>query len=727
MSANKPTNFIPAAVRQRPVLSGAVAVLVVGALLFAVFRPASRRGNAGEFYTVKRGDFTVSVVEGGTLSAVTEIAIRNEVEGTARIISIVPEGSYVKKGDLLVELDASQAQDQVNQQQINFEKAKFAVEQAEAQLEIMRSATNSDYLAAKLKLELALLEKDKYDKGQKMVNTIEASNKVVQVKAQLEVNYDNYKNSTNLAAKGYETRQKVQSDELALLNSQNALIVASNQVWMLEQFDIIKTSQQLDADVAQAKQELDRTLVQNRRRMAQYVADYETQKNTLVLSEQKLERDKRNLESTKIYAPQDGLVVYQVSENRFSSESLIEGGAVVRNRQELIKLPDLSRMKVVVKVHESHINLIRQGLPAYVVLDSNPDQPYEGTVERVAPLPDTQARWGNPNLKVYNTEVFLASLPPNVRPGVSAKAEIIITNIADALSVPIQAVTTLKNRQVVYVAKGGTTEPRPVEVGMFNTKYIQILNGLNEGDSVLLSPPFDTQSRSLDDSVVGAEEKIKTPTNAPARTPAAPGETPIVGPVASVVAAPGAEQTGLRQGAGQNGSRGNGMRQGGSPGGFNPEEMMKRFDKNGDGQLDEEERNAMRESFGGMRGQGGPGGPGGSNREEMMKRFDKNGDGQLDEEERNAMRETTRQEMLKRFDKNGDGEIDDEERNAMRESFGGQRGQGFGERGTSGDRSADGQQGERAPGERGGRRQREGGGAPSPNQESGRNGNGPTI
>ena len=662
MSANNLTNTMPAAIRRRPILLATVGILVVVAAWFLLFRPARGSADANAFYTVKRGDFTVTVVEGGTLSAVNEVVIRNEVEGTARIIYIVPEGSYVQKGELLVELDASQAQDQLNQQLINYEKAKFAVEQAEAQLEIMRSATNSDYLAAKLKLELAILEKEKYDKGQKMVNMIEASNKVVQVKAQLEVNFDSYKNSTNLAAKGYETRQKVQSDELALLNSQNALIVASNQVWMLEQFDILKTSQQLDADVAQAKQELDRTLVQNRRRMAQYQADYETQKNTLLLSEQKLERDKRNLEATKIYAPQDGLVVYQVSENRFSSESLIEGGAVVRNRQELIKLPDLSKMKVVVKIHESHINLIRPGLPAYVILDSNPDQRYEGTVERVAPLPDTQARWGNPNLKVYNTEVYLASVPPNVRPGVSAKAEIIITNIADAISVPIQAVTTFKNRQVVYVSKGGTTEPRPVEVGMFNTKFIQILSGLNEGDSVWLSPPFDTQSKDLDDSVLGAEEKAKlAPTNAPAPRPPAPGETPaIVGPVASVGPAPGKEPVGLREGGAPDGQRGSGQR---GFAGVNPEEMLKRFDKNGDGQLDDGERNAMRESFGGQRGQRGPGG---FNSAEMLKRFDKNGDGQLDEEERAAMRETTRQEMMKRFDKNGDGQIDDEERAAMR-------------------------------------------------------------
>ncbi len=99
------------------------------------------------------------------------------------------------------------------------------------------------------------------------------------------------------------------------------------------------------------------------------------------------------------------------------------------------------------------------------MLDSMPDERFRGVVEKVAPLPDTQSRWGNPNLKVYNTEIYLTDTVPNVKPGVSAKAEIIVTNIADALSVPIQAITTYKGKQVAYVLNGGKPEPQPVEVG----------------------------------------------------------------------------------------------------------------------------------------------------------------------------------------------------------------------------------------------------------------------
>src|SRR5687767_2423521 len=109
------TNWL-ARLRSKPVWfgGGGIALLVLAWMIW----PTSRGNAVQEFHTVKRGDFMISIVEGGTLEAVTEVIVRSEVEGTARIIKMVPEGTYVKKGDLIVELDSSMAQDQVNQQLI---------------------------------------------------------------------------------------------------------------------------------------------------------------------------------------------------------------------------------------------------------------------------------------------------------------------------------------------------------------------------------------------------------------------------------------------------------------------------------------------------------------------------------------------------------------------------------------------------------------------------------
>jgi len=611
--------------RRRPVfLAGAAILLLV--LASWLLRPRPSQGSTA-FFEVRRGDFTVSIVEGGTLAAVSEVSVRNEVEGTARIIYIVPEGTYVKKDDLLIELDSAQAQDQVNQQQIALEKAQFALIQAEAQLDIQRSTTNSDIRAAQLKYDLALLDLERFRQGKRLVDLIEATNKLVQVEAQLAVNRETFTNTLKLAARGFEAQNRVDSDRLAVLGNENNLIIESNKMWMLTAFEHKKQSAEFQSAVDQSKMELERVVAQSQRRIAQYVADLLTQSNTLVLNQRKLDRDRKNLDATKIFAPQDGLVVYNVSENRFSSESLIEEGATVRNRQELIKLPDVSHMKVTIKVHESYVNMISPGLPAFVILDSMPDQRFAGYVAKVALLPDSQARWGNPNLKVYNTEVYITDDLPDVKPGVSAKAEVIITNLSDTLSVPIQAVTTSRGRQVVYIDSGSEPEPRPVEVGLYNTKYIQITSGLKEGDRVLLAPPFDTQEKDLEGAVLSPEEKAKLKTNNPAmrNLPVAPrrpsdgrpeGRNPS-GPHSSATPTPDAPARIPSPAAATANSR--------TPGGPgtdgptvnrnppNREEMLKRFDKDGDGELSETEREAMRSQFGGSRTNRGDRSRGGGN------------------------------------------------------------------------------------------------------------------
>ena len=226
MNGSAPPDSTPRLVRRRLFQIGAAVLLLL--VLYFFLRPAKSNGESTEYYVAKRGDFTVSVIEPGTLTAISEVVIRSEVEGTARIISIVPEGSYAKKGDLLVELDSSQAQDQVNQQLISVEKARFAVTNAEAQLDIQRSATNVDYLAAKLKLDLAIIDRDKYEQGQRLVDLLEAQNKALQASNQLVVNRETYSNSVKLAEKRYKTKQKVDGDRLSVLATENQLIAATN-------------------------------------------------------------------------------------------------------------------------------------------------------------------------------------------------------------------------------------------------------------------------------------------------------------------------------------------------------------------------------------------------------------------------------------------------------------------------------------------------------------------
>jgi HlyD family secretion protein len=432
----------------------------------------------------------------------------------------------VKKDDLLVELDSSSTQDLVNQQQINVEKAQFALVQSQQQLEIQKSVVESEIQAAKLRVEFAQSDLEKFIKGEALQAQRNAEIEITNVIENLQIAQERLDWSEKLYKEGFETKGNLDKDRLTVSQTKLKREQTEKALWMVETFDNPKRKRALESALQEAGENLERVKLQDDRKLAQFTADVESQKKTLELNEEKLDRDKKQLVATKIYAPQEGLVVYGSSGGgRFSNESMIEEGAVVRNRQEIIKLPDVAEMKLQVKIHESHINQIRNGQPAFVVLDSMPEQRFHGIVNRIAPLPDSQSRWGNPDLKVYATEILITDKLPDIKPGVSARAEIVITNLTDALTVPIQSVSTHKGKQVVFLATA-PQEPVPVTVGMYNTRLIQITAGLKEGDQVLLAPPVDPKEKDLGGAIIGESESASEAATNQSHTPALP--TPAV-------------------------------------------------------------------------------------------------------------------------------------------------------------------------------------------------------
>ena len=164
---------------------------------------------------------------------------------------------------------------------------------------------------------------------------------------------------------------------------------------------------------------------------------------------------------------------------------------MVRNRQELIRLPDVSKMIAEIKVEESRVRQVQAGMTAYIEVKNIPHRRFKGTVRRVALMPDSQSSWMNPNSKLFPTDILVDEELPILKPGVSASVEIIITNLTQVLSVPIQTVARLEGENVCFVKRGARVTPVSVTTGLFNDCFVEITSGLKEGDLVLLAPISD--------------------------------------------------------------------------------------------------------------------------------------------------------------------------------------------------------------------------------------------
>ena len=458
-------------------------------------------------HVVGSRDLLVSVTEGGTLEAVNKVTITNEVEGNSQIIFLTGEGQTVKKGDMLVELDSSDLADRLSQQQINYQNALSSHSRAEEDLQIQRSQNESNIRDAQLAVDFAVIDLDKYRDGDWPLERKKAQSDITLAEDELKRAQDRLTWTEQLQDQGYATRAELEADRLTVKRKELELEQAREKLRLLEKYDNPQKLAKLEAEVVRKREELERVKVRALSSLSQKQTDMESKLATLELNKAKLDRLVEQLDKTRIVAPQAGMVVYATSGSRWNPQPIAEG-ASVRQRQDLIVLPDTSLMKVEVKIHESRMNQVEPGQMAYVVIDSMPDRRFKGQVRRISVLPDSQSNWMNPDLKVYSTDIVIDDpLPTDIKPGLSARAEIIIDKLTGVIAVPLSTVTTLGDRQVVYrVTEAGTPEPVTIEIGAYNETYIHVRAGLAAGDRILLSPPTSERAPGVGTGVIQTED-----------------------------------------------------------------------------------------------------------------------------------------------------------------------------------------------------------------------------
>jgi HlyD family secretion protein len=444
-------------------------------------------------YVVSSGPLIIDVVESGTIKAREQLIIKNEVEGKTSILYLIPEGTQVKKGDLLVELDASALMDARIDQEIKVQNARAAFVNATENLAVVENQAKSDLELAELTLEFARQDLKKYTDGEYPNALQKARAEITLAEEELARARERLEWSRTLYAEKFISHTELAADELAEKKKALDLSLAKNNLELLVNYTNQRDLAQRKSDVSQAEMALERTRRKARADVVQAGADLKAREAEFQRQNDRLDKILVQLEKTRIVSPADGLVIYATSAQggmfRRNTEPLQEGQDI-RERQELIYLPTGSSSNAEIAIHESNLKKVRTGMPAKVTVDALPGREFAGRITQIAPLPDAQSIWMNPDLKVFTTQIFLEGNDSDMRTGMSCQARIIIETHDNVVSVPVQAVLRVQGAPTVYVRSGGEFVPRQVETGLDNNRMIHVKKGLSPGDVVLLTPPL---------------------------------------------------------------------------------------------------------------------------------------------------------------------------------------------------------------------------------------------
>lgn len=208
-----------------------------------------------------------------------------------------------------------------------------------------------------------------------------------------------------------------------------------------------------------------------RLRQAQLQEDLRAQEAALSQARLALAEAQANLEKTRVRAPFAG-VVLSVSANP---------GAQVGPGTPLLTLGNLSAYALVLEVDETEIAKVRVGQRVDVTLEGLPGETFQGRVEAISP----QGQVVN-NIPVFKVTVRLP-YDPRLRPGMSADGEIVVEEARSVLVIPKRAVERVRGRAYVNVLlPDGSTDTVRVVLGPEDARMVAVLEGLKEGDQVVL-------------------------------------------------------------------------------------------------------------------------------------------------------------------------------------------------------------------------------------------------
>jgi HlyD family secretion protein len=475
----------------------AVALLAVAGLVTVgvMSTRSPERGSGGtvtaDRFAAAQKAFEITTTANGELEARNKVEIRNPMERESTILEVIPEGVRVKKGDVLIKINAEDLLTKLEEEQAKVKSELAQKVSAENAYEIQVNENNSKLRQAELDLDVARLTLNQWKEGDDKSKRQEGDLAVQRATVELERLADRYLKSQELCDQEFLSRDERDRDEVGYIEaiSDFQKAVLARETYLL--YESPKDEKSKLSLVEKADSELKRVRLNNQIELQDKGSKRDIAIDQHRAAERRLQRLQDQYNSATILAPQDGLVVYgtSVDRNRWGeTEGPLQIGQRISPNQLLFILPDTSEMVAAIRVHESLAGRIRPGMPCNIKVDAAGGAVFGGRVESIGVMAETGG-WRDPNLREYTVRIAMDIGDSQLKPSMRCEARVIIDSVASTLTVPVQAVFSDGPVRFVYQSRDTKFTRVPVKLGRRSDTTAEILAGLTEGDQVLLREP----------------------------------------------------------------------------------------------------------------------------------------------------------------------------------------------------------------------------------------------
>ena len=466
--------------RRRWLRNGVIIVVIIAAAVtfWVVSRPRAKLPEGLVTGKTERMDLIQSVSATGSVTAQTGAMIHIGSQITGRIKHLYADvGTQMKAGEIIAELDVPDLEANVRQAEaaLALNRSRLAEQLAGVSLQDTQSATDIQRAEAGVAVVQANLRQVQ-DSANLQVAT--ANNGVLQAQANAKNSAANLTRFQEVFAKGFIAHSEL--DTAKAQADVNAAQLSSAQ----ENVKLVRAK--VDADLASAREQLKQAqaaLDAARAGLAQRDIKRKQVKeaqDAIRQSEAAHAFSRAQLAKAFIRTPISGTVL-QLAQQQ--GETIAAG----LSAPTLIIVADLNRLQVDAFVDETDIGQVQLGQPAQITVDAYPNHPFLGRVEKIASGSTMQQ-----NVVTYDVTISLQNPEHMLKPDMTATTQIVVGRRENALVVPVDAIKpTTRGSTVTVMTRGKNGQPvfrvQPVRTGISDGDNTEILDGLREGDTVVLS------------------------------------------------------------------------------------------------------------------------------------------------------------------------------------------------------------------------------------------------
>jgi HlyD family secretion protein len=442
------------------------------------------------FQTAAKRTIKVEVKTIGELQSARSIAIASTIKGDqGKIIYLISDGVYVQPGEVLVKIDPTPFEEKL-------EKLSTQVREQEAYIKALQHAYDWEVVQAEhenrtseYEVETARLEHEKVLQG----DGPQELSRLKSVMQKAWTTYDEIKayseDLLNLEVQGFLNPSEIKQAQKRLQDEKEAYEIARQQydTYVLHIFPMLVKKGETQLKRAEIKRE--ETSKGGMYKIAKAYALLEEGKQGMEdLLMQKREAE-RELAQTEIRASSEGMVVHREDYRAGQRRKPRVGDVLVKN-QPLIELPDLSSMIVKTRVRETDLYKIGVDKRALIEVDAYPHLKLTGKIGLIGVLALSDAVYSSED-KYFEVRIALDESSQLLRPGMTARVVIDAEERIDVLSIPLHAVFEENHQPICYLrTPNGAFEKRELVLGIHNDQWVELRQGISEGDEVALLNPL---------------------------------------------------------------------------------------------------------------------------------------------------------------------------------------------------------------------------------------------